>query len=99
MGGTGKEIGDRHPKIGQGALIGASATILGNIKIGEGAMIAAGSLVLKDIPPHSMVAGIPGKVIGYVEDQDPSLTMKHGMSNTLKKIIITYSHLAVARCC
>lgn len=52
LGGTGKEIGDRHPKIGQGALIGASATILGNITIGEGAMIAAGSLVLKDVPPH-----------------------------------------------
>lgn len=52
LGGTGKEIGDRHPKIGQGALIGASATILGNIKIDEGAMIAAGSLVLKSIPPH-----------------------------------------------
>lgn len=52
LGGTGKEIGDRHPKIGQGALIGASATILGNIKIGEGAMVAAGSLVLKSIPPH-----------------------------------------------
>ncbi|RAL52590.1 hypothetical protein DM860_017284 [Cuscuta australis] len=80
LGGTGKEIGDRHPKIGQGVLIGASATILGNIKIGEGAMIAAGSLVLKDIPPHSMVAGIPAKVIGYVEDQDPSLTMKHDAS-------------------
>lgn len=52
LGGTGKEIGDRHPKVGEGALIEASATILGNIKIGEGAMIAAGSLVLKDVPPH-----------------------------------------------
>ncbi|CAH9094821.1 unnamed protein product [Cuscuta epithymum] len=80
LGGTGKEIGDRHPKVGQGALIGAGATILGNIKVGEGAMIAAGSLVLKDVPPHSMVAGIPAKVIGYVEDQDPSLTMKHDAS-------------------
>ncbi|KAA8532056.1 hypothetical protein F0562_006802 [Nyssa sinensis] len=80
LGGTGKEIGDRHPKVGQGALLGASATILGNIKIGEGAMIAAGSLVLQDIPPHSMVAGIPAKVIGYVNEQDPSLTMKHDAS-------------------
>lgn len=52
LGGTGKEIGDRHPKIGQGALIGARATILGNIDIGEGAMVAAGSLVLKSMPPH-----------------------------------------------
>jgi serine O-acetyltransferase len=52
LGGTGKEIGDRHPKVGDGALIGACVIILGNIKIGEGAMIAAGSLVLKDVPPH-----------------------------------------------
>lgn len=52
LGGTGKETGDRHPKIGEGALIGACVTILGNIKIGEGAMIGAGSLVLKEVPPH-----------------------------------------------
>lgn len=55
LGGSGKEIGDRHPKIGQGALVGASATILGNIRVGEGAMVAAGSLVLKDIPPHRYI--------------------------------------------
>ncbi|KAG5623201.1 hypothetical protein H5410_008419 [Solanum commersonii] len=85
LGGTGKEIGDRHPKIGQGALIGASATILGNIKIGEGAMVGAGSLVMKDVPPHSMVTGIPAKVIGYVDDQDPSLTMKHDASKEFFK--------------
>lgn len=52
LGGTGKESGDRHPKVGEGALIGAGSTILGNIKIGEGVMIAAGSLVLKDAPPR-----------------------------------------------
>lgn len=52
LGGTGKEIGDRHPKVGNGALLGACVTILGNIKIGDGAMIAAGSLVLKEVPPH-----------------------------------------------
>ncbi|KAL2348676.1 hypothetical protein Fmac_002676 [Flemingia macrophylla] len=77
LGGTGKEIGDRHPKVGEGALIGASATILGNITIGEGAMIAAGSLVLKDVPPHSIAAGIPAKVICGLQEHDPSLTMKH----------------------
>ncbi|KAF7129442.1 hypothetical protein RHSIM_Rhsim10G0198900 [Rhododendron simsii] len=92
LGGTGKEIGDRHPKIGQGALIGACANILGNIKIGEGAMIAAGSLVLKDVPPRSMVAGIPAKVIGYYADeQDPSLTMKHDASKEF------FEHLTVHR--
>uniref|UniRef100_A0A0E0CUS0 serine O-acetyltransferase n=1 Tax=Oryza meridionalis TaxID=40149 RepID=A0A0E0CUS0_9ORYZ len=77
LGGTGKENGDRHPKIGQGALLGAGATILGNINVGEGAMIAAGSLVLKDVPPHSMAVGNPAKVVGYKDKEDPSLTMKH----------------------
>ncbi|XP_028798265.1 serine acetyltransferase 2 [Neltuma alba] len=77
LGGSGKEIGDRHPKIGDGALIGACATILGNIRIGKGAMVAAGSLVLKEVPPHSMVAGIPANAIGYLHEHDPSLSMKH----------------------
>ncbi|KAH9298256.1 hypothetical protein KI387_029938, partial [Taxus chinensis] len=77
LGGTGKEVGDRHPKIGSGVLIGAGATILGNITVGKGAMVAAGSLVLKDVPPHSMVAGTPAKVIGFLDEQNPSLTMKH----------------------
>lgn len=77
LGGSGKEVGDRHPKIGQDALIGAGATILGNITVGEGAMIAAGSLVLKHVPPHSMSAGNPAIVVGLVEEEDPSLTMKH----------------------
>ncbi|XP_008802857.1 probable serine acetyltransferase 2 isoform X2 [Phoenix dactylifera] len=77
LGGTGKQIGDRHPKICQGALIGAGTTILGNIVVGDGAMIAAGSLVLKDVPPHSMAVGNPARVVGYLEDEDPSLTMKH----------------------
>ena len=52
LGGTGKEAGDRHPKIQEGVLIGAGATVLGNIVIGRGSMIAAGSLVLKDVPAH-----------------------------------------------
>ncbi|XP_026660374.1 probable serine acetyltransferase 2 isoform X4 [Phoenix dactylifera] len=77
LGGTGKQTGDRHPKIGQGALIGAGATILGNIVVGVGAMIAAGSLVLKDVPPHSMAVGNPARIAGYLEHEDPSLTMKH----------------------
>lgn len=78
LGGTGKEAGDRHPKVQEGVLIGAGATILGNIIIGQGSMIAAGSLVLKDVPPHSMVAGTPAKVVGTLKEDTPSLTMKHG---------------------
>ncbi|XP_010531004.1 PREDICTED: serine acetyltransferase 2-like [Tarenaya hassleriana] len=90
LGGTGKETGDRHPKVGDGALLGASVTILGNIRIGAGAMVAAGSLVLKDIPSHSMVAGNPAKVIGFVNEQDPSLTMKHDATKEF------FQHVAVA---
>ncbi|KAG9443196.1 hypothetical protein H6P81_019050 [Aristolochia fimbriata] len=91
LGGTGKEVGDRHPKIGQGALIGAAANILGNIIIGEGAMVAAGSLVLKDMPPHSMAVGIPAKVVGYVKEQDPSLTMKHDATKDFCKFVAVNS--------
>ncbi|KRH69683.1 hypothetical protein GLYMA_02G042000v4 [Glycine max] len=79
LGGTVKETGDRHPKISEGVLIGAHATILGNIRIGECVMIAAGSLVLQEVPPHSIVAGVPAKVIGRVHEHYPSLTMQQGI--------------------
>jgi serine O-acetyltransferase len=59
LGGTGKEEGDRHPKVGDGVLISAGATILGNINIGRGAKVGAGSVVLQDVPPHTTVAGVP----------------------------------------
>lgn len=64
LGGTGKHAGDRHPKVRTGVLIGAGAKILGNIEIGTGALVAAGSVVLKDVPPHTTVAGVPAKVVG-----------------------------------
>jgi acetyltransferase-like isoleucine patch superfamily enzyme len=62
--GTGKGDGDRHPKISDNVLIGAAATVLGNIRIGKNAMVAAGSLVLKPVPRNTMVAGSPAKEIG-----------------------------------
>ncbi|MCP4185423.1 MAG: serine O-acetyltransferase [Hyphomicrobiales bacterium] len=75
LGGTGKDEGDRHPKIGCGVLIGAGAKILGNVKIGNCSRIAAGSLVLKDIPSNVTVAGIPGKVVGVAGCPEPSRSM------------------------
>ncbi len=63
LGGTGKDRGDRHPKIRSGVMIGAGATILGNIEVGTMSKVAAGSVVLKDVPPYSTVAGVPARVV------------------------------------
>lgn len=63
LGGTGKVGGDRHPKVGNGVLIGAGAKILGNIEIGDNARIAAGTLVLQPVKCGDTVAGIPAKVV------------------------------------
>lgn len=75
LGGTGKEDGDRHPKIGDGVLIGAGAKVLGNITIGACSRIAAGSVVLADIPPCKTVAGVPARIVGEAGCDQPSQTM------------------------
>lgn len=79
LGGTGKECGDRHPKVRKNVLIGAGAKILGNVEIGEGAKIGAGSVVLIDVPPHSTVAGVPAELKGRPTTPEPSLDMNHGL--------------------
>lgn len=75
LGGTGKEEEDRHPKIGDGVLIGAGAKVLGNITVGHCSRIAAGSVVLEEIPPKTTVAGVPAKVVGKAGCSQPSLEM------------------------
>jgi serine O-acetyltransferase len=75
LGGTGKESGDRHPKVRRGVLIGAGAKILGNIEVGTGAKVAACSVVLRDVPPHTTVAGIPARVVGRCTVAEPALEM------------------------
>lgn len=77
LGGTGKEHGDRHPKVGNGVLISAGAKILGNIKIGDGAKIGAGSVVLQDVAPHTTVAGVPAVPVGKPHCEAPALEMDH----------------------
>jgi serine O-acetyltransferase len=81
LGGTGKEAGDRHPKIRRGVLIGAGAKILGNIEIGHCARIAAGSVVLKSVPHNTTVAGVPAKVIGEAGCPEPARFMDHMFSH------------------
>lgn len=75
LGGTGKECGDRHPKIGRGVMIGAGAKVLGNIRVGECAKIGAGSVVLDPVPSHSSVAGVPAVVVGQVGCAEPAREM------------------------
>ncbi|MEM7429356.1 MAG: serine O-acetyltransferase [Pseudomonadota bacterium] len=75
LGGTGKDDGDRHPKIGSGVLLGAGASVLGNIRIGDCSRVAAGSVVLHDVPPNRTVAGVPAKIVGYAGCAEPSRSM------------------------
>jgi serine O-acetyltransferase len=80
LGGSGKIHGDRHPKIGEGVLIGAGAKIIGNVRVGEGAKVGAGAVVLEDVPPHVTVVGVPAKVVGKAKHDMPALEMDHGIT-------------------
>jgi serine O-acetyltransferase len=80
LGGTGKERGDRHPKIRQGVLIGAGAKILGNIEVGQCARVAAGSVVLQPVPRNTTVAGVPAKVVGTAGCAEPARSMDQILS-------------------
>ncbi len=81
LGGTGHEQGDRHPKVHSGVLLGAGASVLGNIEIGEGAKIGAGSVVLKNVRPHTTVAGVPAKEIGLCKSAMPAMEMDQNIGN------------------
>ncbi len=75
LGGTGNEVGARHPIVRSGVLIGAGAKILGPVEIGQGAKIGAGSVVLRDVPPHTTVAGVPAEIVGASREESPALAM------------------------
>src|SRR5579863_4317154 len=75
LGGSGKEKGDRHPKVRRGVLLSAGAKVLGNIEVGEYSRVGAGSVVLKSVPPGCTVAGVPARVIGCAGSERPSQTM------------------------
>lgn len=75
LGGTGKETGDRHPKIGSNVMLGAGAKVLGNIKVGDCARVASGSVVLKEVKPCTTVAGVPAKYVGPAGCPEPARSM------------------------
>ena len=77
LGGTGKESGDRHPKIRRGVLLSLGAKILGNIEVGEYSRVGAGSVVLKPIPPHCTAVGVPAKLVNCDCGDNPSQAMNH----------------------
>ena len=79
LGGTGKACGDRHPKIRRGVLLGAGASVLGNIEVAEGAKVGAGSIVLEDVAAYTTVVGVPARPIGARLTNLPALTMDHRM--------------------
>jgi serine O-acetyltransferase len=78
LGGTGKEKGKRHPTVGNNVVIGTGAKVLGNITIGDHVKVGAGSVVVRNVPPHSTVVGIPGRIVrthGPNTDEDQ---LEHG---------------------
>lgn len=81
LGGTGKEHGDRHPKIRQGVMIGAGSKVLGNIEIGRYSKIGANSVVLQPIPDYATAAGVPARIIGHSANQKPAFEMNQYFEN------------------
>lgn len=79
LGGTGKEEGDRHPKIGDNVLLAAGAKVLGNIRVGNCSKIAAGSVVLKEVPANKTVAGVPARIVGDAGCPEPARAMDQGL--------------------
>ena len=82
LGGSGLGTGVRHPQIGEGVLIGASATVLGNVKVGNGVKIGAGSVVMMDLPDGCTAVGVPAKILRQQNQKgekaiDAALTMDH----------------------
>ena len=77
LGGTGKEIGKRHPTLGDHVMVGVGAKVLGNITIGDHSYIGANSVVLSSIPPHSTVVGVPGRIVKVRKGENAEETLNH----------------------
>ena len=75
LGGTGKEQGDRHPKIRRGVMLGSGAKVLGNIEVGAYSRVGAGSVVLAPVPERCTVAGVPARVVGCAGCPQPAHEM------------------------
>ncbi|KAK4532138.1 hypothetical protein CCYA_CCYA11G2995 [Cyanidiococcus yangmingshanensis] len=85
LGGTGTKLGDRHPKIEDGVLIGAGATILGNVTVGRGAMVGACTVLTNDLPPHSTAVGVPARIVGAPRTESPAFEMDQDPTHCRKR--------------
>ena len=77
LGGTGKERGKRHPTIGDNVVIGTGAKVLGNITVGNDSMIGANAVVIRDVPEHSTVVGVPGRITRVKDRHYPGIKLDH----------------------
>lgn len=88
LGGTGNESGKRHPTLGDRVVVGAGAKVLGNIRIGSDTRIGANSVVLHDVPAHSTVVGIPGKVVRRRKgDENDALSHQNLPDPTMDELV------------
>jgi serine O-acetyltransferase len=90
LGGTGKEVGKRHPTLRSGVFVGNNANILGNITIGENSRVGAGSVVVRDVPPDSTVVGVPAHIV-YQGGKRVLITDPHEINDPLSDVIIALS--------
>jgi serine O-acetyltransferase len=88
LGGTGAGRGDRHPKIGNGVLLGAGAKVLGNIKVGDYAKVASGSVVLREVPPGCTAAGVPARLVNCPSCPEPAKSMDHTLADVVYDYVI-----------
>jgi serine O-acetyltransferase len=86
LGGTGKDVRDRHPKIREGVMIGAGAGVFGNVEIGARAKIGAGSVVLKSVPARRTAAGVPARLVGMCANQEPARDMDQSFGQDTKAV-------------
>lgn len=87
LGGTGKEKGKRHPTIGNGVVIGAHATVLGNIRVGNNVRVGAGSVVVSSVDDNCTVVGVPAEVVRIHGARIPAGTLDHGdIPDPLKEV-------------
>jgi len=99
LGGVSLEKGKRHPTLGDRVVVGAGAKILGAITIGECSRVGANAVVVKDVPPDSVVVGIPGQIIKRSQKQlDDSPDLHHDnlpdtLGKTMQQVLIRLDYL------